>query len=561
MGLQEIKNYKLTKTDITIIICITLVYGIISFLNLGSLTNPQSFWTPSVEDSSVVIDFGESQDIKGINHYSGARFGDFKIYTSNDNKEYTYLTDMKQDRVFAWNNFEINANARYLKIEASDTSKPGIIGEISPYDEAGNTISVSGIGDGDLVTDEPSTVPKESNYMNSTYFDEIYHGRTAYEFAHGMEIYEWTHPPLGKLIMSIPVKLLGMSTFSYRLMGNIAGILMLFVIYVFGKRIFGSTRLAALAAVIFAADGMHFVQTRIGTVDTFLVLFMMCSMLYMYQYTQCETKGPIKQKLLNLLGSGIFLGCSLATKWTGAYMAVGLAVIFFIDLYERFRDGKTTDGWDKQSKTIVLSCFGFFVAIPVLIYTASYIPTYFIKGKPDFIPFLINEQVGMYKYHSGLDATHPYSSSWWSWPFGYKPVWYYSGKAPEGMVSSISAHSNPFIWWTGIVGMIYAFKEMIVSKSKEYRFLVIGILALFVPYILVPRVMYLYHYFPIVPMMILATVGLIKQLEHKYNKNIVLTYAIIAVLTFAFCYPIYSGMLVPRDWARLISLNGLWQLY
>jgi predicted membrane-bound dolichyl-phosphate-mannose-protein mannosyltransferase len=41
--------------------------------------------------------------------------------------------------------------------------------------------------------------------MNSSYFDEIYHPRTAYENIHRMEPYETTHPPLGKAIMTIGI--------------------------------------------------------------------------------------------------------------------------------------------------------------------------------------------------------------------------------------------------------------------------------------------------------------------------------------------------------------------
>ena len=184
-----------------------------------------------------------------------------------------------------------------------------------------------------------------------------------------------------------------------------------------------------------------------------------------------------------------------------------------------------------------------------------------ISGKDSFVQFLCNEQVRMYEYHSQLNATHPFSSPWYFWPIGYKPVWYYDGQVAEGMVSSIALFSNPFIWWTGIVAMIYAVKEMILERSKQYSFLVAAILAVYVPYMLVPRIMYLYHYFPVVPLMILALVGLIKTLDEASKKPIYLWYGIIAVLVFAFCYPIYSGFLIPEKYAEWISLGGMWHIY
>ena len=73
--------------------------------------------------------------------------------------------------------------------------------------------------------DERHTVPKQISHLNSTYFDEIYFARTAYEYANGLPAYEWVHPPLGKLLMAIPIKLGKMAPFYYRFMGNVAGIL------------------------------------------------------------------------------------------------------------------------------------------------------------------------------------------------------------------------------------------------------------------------------------------------------------------------------------------------
>lgn len=553
------KEYNLTLKDSFWMLCIVLIYGVLSFFNLGSMENPQSFWGPEENNARIVVDLGDQVHVSKIRHYSGARFGKFKLYTSEDNVGYEFLSDLEQKRVFAWEDLEIDADIRYLAIEAE--APYGIIGEIALYNEAGQVLPVTALEGAEAVVDEAKVVPGEISYLNSTYFDEIYHGRTAYEFVHGMDIYEWTHPQLGKLIMSIPIKYLGMNPFAYRLMGNVAGLLMLLVIYVFAKRLFGYTKYAALAMILFAADGMHFVQTRIGTVDSFLVLFILLSYLFMYQYISCKTEGSLGKKLLQLFGSGIFLGMAMATKWNGAYAAIGLAVIFFVDLFIRSKSATTYGNWRSQSKKIVLSCFIFFGVVPITIYVVSFIPYYLISGKDSFVQFLCNEQVRMYEYHSQLNATHPFSSPWYFWPIGYKPVWYYDGQVAEGMVSSIALFSNPFIWWTGIVAMIYAVKEMILERSKQYSFLVAAILAVYVPYMLVPRIMYLYHYFPVVPLMILALVGLIKTLDEASKKPIYLWYGIIAVLVFAFCYPIYSGFLIPERYAEWISLGGMWHIY
>lgn len=81
------------------------------------------------------------------------------------------------------------------------------------------------------LTDEQNTVPLYPSYMNSTYFDEIYHARTAYEHILGLEPYENTHPTLGKLIISVGIRIFGMNPFGWRFMGTLFGVLMLPALY------------------------------------------------------------------------------------------------------------------------------------------------------------------------------------------------------------------------------------------------------------------------------------------------------------------------------------------
>lgn len=561
MGMRDERNYALTMKDVGLMLLIILIYGVISFINLGSFTNPQTFWNTEEEGNTAIIALNEETTISKIRHFSGARFGDYKLAISSDGVSYTEIGTLEEPKVFAWFDMDFPYTFKYLSIQAE--KEDSIIGEICLYDAQGNQVPLTAVTESSqALIDESDVVPEEISYLNSTYFDEIYHGRTAYEYVHGMDIYEWTHPPLGKLIMSIPIRLFGMNPFAYRLMGNIAGILMLAVIYIFAKRLFGKTRYAFLASLLFAVDGMHFVQTRIATVDSYLVLFMMLSFLFMYQYVRCSAKGSLGSKLANLLFSGIFLGAAMATKWNGAYMAVGLAVIFFINLYNRLKGSSYYDNFKEQVPIIIGSCVVFFIVIPIGIYLASYIP-FFLRPENTSLKDLWDLQLRMYHYHADLEATHPFTSPWYLWPLDIKPVWYYQGKVRDGFIASISVFGNPIIWWSGILGILYCFKEAIVERDKEYTFLSIGILSVYLPYVLVSRIMFLYHYFPVVPLMILALVGLLKVLDEKFKRfHIIRWFSVLSILGFIFFYPIYSGATIPRWYANLTQwIPGWWHFF
>lgn len=561
IGNKEYKTRQLTPKDAYCMLFILVLYTILSFFHLGSLENPQTFWQPEKDEQEVVLDLGEEKEVSKIRYYSGARVGTFELAISSDQKVFIPLTDLEEKKVFFWKDQEVNKTFRYLKVLAKGERK-GSIGEIGLYDKQGNLLTLTSLtADGNKIIDEQATIPEQISYMNSTYFDEIYHARTAYEYIQGMPIYEWTHPPLGKLIMTIPIRILGMTPFSYRLMGNLAGILMLIVIYIFAKRMFQETRYAGLAMFLFAVDGMHFVQTRIGTVDSFLVLFIMLAYLFMYQYICCATEKEHIKMHINLCLSGIFMGAAIATKWNGAYAALGLALIFFINFIKRNKEGYFISTWKQKRKQIIAGCFIYFIFIPLIIYLISYLPDMKINAEYGTLKGFINLQQRMYRYHSQLEATHPFSSNWYLWPLGIKPLWYYNGQVEAGSVSSIALHSNPFIWWTGIVAMLYTFAKAIIERQRQYIFATIAILTTYLPYMFIPRIMFIYHYFPVIPFMILTIVGTIRDLEKTTGHRWYKSYSIIALIVFLFFYPIYSGFVVPEWYAQLTEWLPMWQLY
>lgn len=556
---------KLDKKDLIIISIITIIYGIISFINLGGFTDPQTFWHPEKIRDSIILEI-EPTEVEKMRHYTGPRFGTYELYISNDGEKFTYLKDLEQTSVFAWGDMQIDAKFNFLKIVSKTTD--AYLGDIALYNEDGEIIETKAVGEqANLVIDEQETVPDKISFMNSSYFDEIYHPRTAYEYVHGLDVYEWTHPPLGKLLMAIPVAILGMCPFAYRVMGNIAGILMIPTIYVFAKDMFKNRKYAILAALIMAFDNFHFAQTRLATVDSFLVLFIMLSFMFMYKYIILDDKDKLKTKLWMLFFSGLFMGCSIATKWTGCFAAIGLAIIFFVkliktNLIEKFDINK--DGinvkfrekkWSKETTIIIISCVAFFVIIPIIIYCACYIPDKNVNTIED----ICNLQVSMYKYHSELEAEHPFTSNWYTWFIMKRPVWYYSGAVEEGMHSTIAGIGNPIIWWTGLVSMLYVLLKGIKKSDIHCLFIIGAIFTALIPYLSISRIMFMYHYFPVLPFMMLSIVMLIKDIEDKIKfKKIYLIYIIIIALVFIYFYPVVSGMTVSKEYIEATRWLESW---
>ena len=551
------KSPKLNKLDWLVIGVLVVFYAIIAFYNLGTLNTPKTYYQFNNIDDEIGVELsGVSQDISIIRYYTGPETGIFSVIASTDGETYKEIATLEQKSVFAWEDLEIDNSFKYLKFISKTVG--GYIGEIQLYNKYGEKVKVLASDDQSaLIVDETNTVPAHISYLNSAYFDEIYFARSAYEYVNGIDTIEWVHPPLGKLIMAIPILIFGMSTFSYRLMGVIAGILMIPVIYIMAKRIFKKTKWATLAGILMTFDCFHFAQTRMGTVDGFLVLFIMLSALFMYQYIDLDKDAKLSKKLKNLFLSGLFIGLSISVKWTGLYAGLALALVFFGHLiYKRVVKKEK----DKDIIKVILSCFVFFGLIPIIIYVLGYIlfPTVY-NYEVNSISGIINQIKDMYSYHSGLSETHDFSSYWYTWPIMYKPVWYYVGYIGGNIKSTIVGIGNPIIWWCGALASIFVLIMALLKRKKEYLFILLFIACTWLPYLFIGRDMFMYHYFPTLPFVMLAIVAFIRWLTHKIKSNMIYILYIIAVIFFFLVfYPVISGMLTTSDYINSLKWLSSW---
>lgn len=539
------KVSKLSKIDYIIIGIIILLYSVLSFINLGSFNNPQTFYKLN-DNQEVVFEFANETDVIRIKTFCGEQRSENYLYYSYDNKEYNFLGIITPKGEFAWNDDRYPTKAKYIKLVAKNKSS---IGEISFYDNYKKQIKIKSVSTNNKnikeLTDEQKLIPEQISYLNSSYFDEIYFARTAYNYLNNEETYEWTHPPLGKMIQAIPIILFNkMAPFYYRLMGNIAGIIMIFIMYLLGIELFKKRKWAIVSSLLMFFETSHFVQTRMGTVDSFLILFIMLAIYFMIRHiTKKETK-------YNLFLSGLFFGLSMCVKWTGALGGMALAIIYFYDFIKNKRNIKKTLSYG----TI------YFVIIPLIIYTSIY----FIYPKnrvayTDSYKAIIDQTEMMYNYHSKLTDDHFFSSDWYTWPISYKPVWYYEQEYSYVTKGTITAIGNIAIWWLGIIAVLYLPYRIIKKKELESIILLITVLSLWLPYIFIGRVMFLYHYFPVVPFITLAVVKLLKDIEEKTKKTfIVPIYLTIVIGFFIIYYPVISGTPVSKHYIDSLKLLESW---
>jgi len=349
------------------------------------------------------------------------------------------------------------------------------------------------------------------------YFDEVYHAFTAQKMVehdvHAWDwrgihpkgyAYEWTHPPVAKEIMALTISLFGNTAFYWRLPSAIFGTLCVYLVYLIAKNIFDE-KIAINSALVFSLDGLVLVLSRIGMNDIYFLFFALLSLFLI-----------LKNKYFY---SAVFYGLSLASKWSALWLSVVILVAFL----------------KKQKKDRSIK-FVYFFFIPLIVYFLTYILMFFVGHD---LSVFVGLQKQMWWYHTRLNATHPFSSPWWSWPFLIRPIWLYTSGPVQNKIANIYALGNPIIFWFGILAVLFLAFNSLTTKNKKYGFIVFSYFVFFVPWALSPRIMFLYHYLPSIPFLSIA----LGVLLEKY-KQFKLYFFVLAVIVFLYFYPRFTGLYV-----------------
>jgi len=582
----EFTRHPMTRRDIAPLAIILVVFTFISFYKLGDNTAPQTFYRFDNQNPSIEIALSEETQISEVMFYTGLWTGNYELEYSSDGVNWhlqpslspeKHPTAMAQSHadLFKWRIADFTPDevdfthfsAQYLRIsmQNADTStKPLELGEVVIRNVNGD--SIMPLSAPRALFDEQSLAPERPTYMNSMYFDEIYHGRTAYETIRGIYPYETVHPPLGKTIISVGISIFGMTPFGWRCMGTLFGVAMLAALYVLIKNMFGKTSVALCGTLLLGFDFMRYTQTRIATIDTYPVFFIILAYLFMYRFLTTRGDEKLHKNLLPLFLSGLSFGLGVATKWVVIFAGAGLFVLYLMKLitdykYYYLQDSQRGAYAKRVVQTLALTAV-FFLIIPAIIYILSYIPfgtarDMTIRGgmlwDVKYYELIRDVQQNTFRYHATLTATHPYSSVWYEWISNLRPMLYYLDRPAVHMKSTFAAFGNPLIWWAGFAAIIVMVIRCFTHKDVRALFIVIGYFAQLLPWLLITRCVFVYHYFPSVIFLILALAHMFDTCVERGEKRgcrAMVAFTTASGVLFAMFYPVISGMVVPEAYIK-----------
>jgi len=97
------------------------------------------------------------------------------------------------------------------------------------------------------------------------------------------------------------------------------------------------------------------------------------------------------------------------------------------------------------------------------------------------------------------NTTHTYASKWFEWTLGQKPIYYWSKNQPnENQISKIYLTPNFTLWIMGLIFLLFSLYALARKKTGEKTtiiFLLTGYLINLLPFLLIERPLFVYHYF------------------------------------------------------------------
>ena len=367
-------------------------------------------------------------------------------------------------------------------------------------------------------------------------FDEIYYAKNAYSLISseveldqqgGAEFV--VHPPFGKWLIGIGIRLFGNNEFGWRSSSALFGSASVLLIYLIAKQLFKSEFLALSAALLMAVDGLSLVMSRVALLDIFLMFFILLTFYFL-----------LKE---NYWLSGVAIGLGLSTKWSAAFL-IPILLLLTIKIKE-------------VNLSQIFKRVGQFVFLPMAIYLTSWIG-WFVSDKgwarnsgSNLISSLWNYHLEILNFHTNLVETHSYSANPWSWLVLGRPTSFYyeSGDScgAEECAQEILAMGTPLLWWSAIIAVAITLGFYINTRNRSAEIVLAGFAGTYLPwFIFQDRTMFYFYSISTLPFLILALIYCFDLLLKYGNyQRVIMLFIFVVAINFIYFLPIYIGIEIP----------------
>lgn len=390
-------------------------------------------------------------------------------------------------------------------------------------------------------------------------FDEDFYGRDAcYYVTKAAEACGLTgdpqevHPPLGKWLIASGIKLFGFDAFGVRIGAAVAGTLTVALLYVLGRKLLGSTLGASVAAGVLALDLLHFVHSRIATLDAFATFFGVAAFVAL-AFDRDDISGSGGTRIRGRpwrLVCGSLLGAAIATRWAGALLlAAAVALTLLWETRARRERGRARP-FDAALREAGLPMLFSFALVPAVVYLAAYLGRLDAASPAHWLARFWHQQAFMWDYLVKELPPHGFQSQPWEWLLAHKGIPYFFG-IRSGQYAQVLAIGNPLVWLPASAMAAYMAIRWIRHRdhTSPEAFIAAGFLLAFLPWVLLSAAgrdrLFIYYLLPALPFMALALGYVAARAGSRLRILVVSATALATIGAFAYLYPVVAA--VPLD--------------
>jgi dolichyl-phosphate-mannose-protein mannosyltransferase len=385
-------------------------------------------------------------------------------------------------------------------------------------------------------------------------FDEVYFRDAALRYKDSSYYFD-PHPPLGKLILAAWGWLVGVDAehkapdctpgggvtcppvppltqdpaVALRVIPALAGAALIVVFYYFLRELGTGRKVATLGASLLLLDNALTLESRLILLDSMLLCFGMAALTVFL----AARRSTGRRHWVLLTTSAVLAGMCISIKVTGLCV---LGVIGLIGLVTTVEGRVPWRRWVGQAAILLgipmAVLLGSYVVHDSLLHNAGdgdrFMSAQFqstLKGDPLYDP---NASMGLidrlqdyrkatHDYEKALKtATHPYQSSWTTWPIEKRSIYYYLGPDEGGGKHRyLYLIGNPVVWWGALFGSLLTVLGWLLTpglfRPHRRRLIMLAVtwVGSYLPFMFIDRPMFLYHYFfPLIFSLAFAVYGI-----------------------------------------------------
>ena len=377
-------------------------------------------------------------------------------------------------------------------------------------------------------------------------FDEVYYATNAQSLLqNGVEIDSKSglaqfivHPPTGKWLIAIGIKLFGYNEFGWRFAAAVIGSLSIVIMYFTAKKLFDNQLLSVFSAALISMDGLHLVHSRIALLDIFLLFFIQLAVLAFLHNKYWFT--------------ALSLGLATSVKWSGLYVLIALALLVLINDYRKHRYLGSENPIRKMAQKNFLIRFLQFGIFPLFIYLTSWFGWFFTKTGWDrnwsanALRSFWHYHAEILNFHANLSESHPYAANPWSWLIQGRPTsfFYETPKNCGGSNCSqeVLALGTPILWWLATIALFVTIGFWISKREWQAEILLVVIGASYLPWFTFQkRTMFSFYAIAFEPFILLTLVFVLSKIL-KNQRKILIAIGAVVLVNFLYFLPIFLGI-------------------